>query len=421
MRRIVIVCISFLLVLAGAACCLSACSSGGGTSPTDMADVVPSSFEGLAKKTKAPNYKKSLMATVSLSPAYGRQVLLERYSPQTGEWVAEQSYTAQDMETSLVTVDFGQNWKPYASSKWRVRAPAIHDAGPDRETFGEAVANTKVVNELVSCRAAAIMDAESGKLVYASNATKQRKIASMTKMMSAVLLVENKKPSDKIKITKKIWQTEYSFGFSRGDELTSEQVLYGMMLPSANDAAAAAAYGVSGGIKRFAKLMNAKAKEIGCTNTVFANPHGLDEAGAHSTALDVARIGRYIMTSDTCSLVRQAVKTKKYAFDVKVKKTVKKKSKKTGKVKKKTKTIVHAYALTNTNKLLGGSYNALGIKTGYTEGAGCCFCGAFEVNGKVYVTVVMGADTDKARWKDTRTLVKFARYAAEQGFEEFEL
>jgi len=386
-------------------------------SPTEMMDVTPSHIEGLDAKTKPDSYEGTLTETVTVTPAYGRQVQLERYDSKTKEWVVEQEYELADEPSVQLTVEFGPSWKQHGSSTWRLHAPAMRNAGPDREIIGEVVAKTKVVNTFFSGYAAVVMEADTGKLLYSYNATKEHRIASMTKMMSAIVLMENKKPSDPIKITKKVWATEYSFGFSKGDVLTAEQVLYGMMLPSANDAAAAAAYGVSGSIEGFAELMNKKAAEIGCKDTVFVNPHGLDAEGAHSCAYDAALMGSYIMKSDTTALVREAVKTKEYKFSVSREKEVT--SKKTGKKKKKT--ITHAYALENTNELLNDKDKSIGIKTGYTELAGSCFCGAIDIDGKSYVTVIMGSDTGGGRWTDTRALNEFARYAVAQQLEPYEL
>lgn len=411
-------------VLAAVALCsvvvlgLSACQDDyAPLTPTEMLDVTPSHIDGLEAKTKPKSFKDTLTATVTVTPAYGRVVQFERYDSQTKEWVPEQEYETADEPSAQVTVEFGPSWKQHGSSTWRLVAPAMRNAGPEREILGEVVAKTKVVNAFFSGWAAVVMDAETGKLLYDYHAKDEHKIASMTKMMSAIVLMEHKQPSDIIKITKEIWATEYSFGFSKGDPMTVEQILYSMMLPSANDAAAAAAYGVSGSIEKFAKLMDSKAADIGCKNTVFKNPHGLDAEGAHSTAYDAALMGRYIMTSDTCELVRKAIKAKDYKFTVSYEKT--KKDKKTGKKKKKT--VTHAYALENTNELLNDKDKSIGIKTGYTEAAGACFCGAIEIEGKVYITVIMGADAGGGRWDDTRALNDFARYAVAQGLEPYDL
>ena len=189
---------------------------------------------------------------------------------------------------------------------------------------------------------------------------------------------------DTICISKKAARTPYAFGLKAGDSTSMANIIHALLLLSSNDAATAIGENIAGSQKKFVKMMNAKARKLGCKNTLYTNPHGLDTKRNHSTAYDVALIGRYILRSGTTTFVKKVVRTKKYFF-----KTNKSKGRK----------------LYNGDKMLYTKKKRfVGIKTGTTGKAGYCFCGAFKYRGKTYITVVMGAGTQKWRWKNTSLL-----------------
>jgi len=159
-----------------------------------------------------------------------------------------------------------------------------------------------------------------------------------------------------------------------------------LMLPSHNDTAIALAEYVNGSTTNFVKKMNEKARALGCTNTNFVTPNGLDSGVNHySTALDLSKIARYAMKNST---FRQIIATSSYSF-------------KSG--------MGYSYKVYTTNELLGKTKGVIGMKTGYTKKAGNCFVGAVKAkNGKMYISVTLGATTETKRWSDAKTLLQYA-------------
>ena len=156
---------------------------------------------------------------------------------------------------------------------------------------------------------------------------------------------------------------------------------------SHNDTAVAIAEHVSGSTAKFVKLMNKKAAEIGCTNTHFATPNGLDAGYNHyTTASDLAKIAQYAIKKP---MFRKLVSTGYYSFS----------NLNTGR----------SYSIGTTNALLGNVPGVQGMKTGYTNKAGYCFVGlSYSARGNTYISVVLGADSSSARWQDSRTLLTYA-------------
>ena len=144
-----------------------------------------------------------------------------------------------------------------------------------------------------SAKSAILMDGTSGRVLWEHNADETSLIASTTKIMTALLIAEQCDPAAEVRIPRQAVGVEGSSMYLReGELLTVEQLLYGMMLHSGNDAAAALAIYHSGSVEMFAEAMNRKAKQLGLEHTVFANPHGLDDASNRSTARDLAELAR---------------------------------------------------------------------------------------------------------------------------------
>ena len=369
-------------------------------------EVLQTTFKGLSAKLAPSTYRKALKDTVTVKPAYGRKVKLYRYDAQEKEWVKVKTYTTANTKKAKLTIKYPKAWAQHAQTTWKLVAPQVAPAtvtGDDgtettRPLLEKKTAKVKVGYRLLDCKAGIVMDASTGRVLFDYNATKKRKIASMTKMVTAILLAENRLPSAKVKVSKAAAQTPWGCGLVAGDTVKAKDLMNAMMVQSANDAATAVATELSGSTGAFAKLMTKRAKELGCTSTVYKNAHGLDAAGAYSTALDQARIGSFIMTSGTTGAVRKAITKQSYSF----------------KSKKK-----HKYKLKSSNHLLGTSYAPLGIKTGTTKQAGRCFAGAFDVGGRTYITVVMGALNESKRWENTRKLADFTAYAVKHGFADY--
>ncbi len=189
-----------------------------------------------------------------------------------------------------------------------------------------------------------LMDMSNNTIIYENNMHKIRSVASISKIMTAIVAIENSSIEDIVTVGDEINEA-YGSGIyiKTGEQLTLGDLLYGLMLRSGNDAALAIAKYVSKDINKFVELMNAKAKEIGMHNTIFNNPHGLEVSGGNlSTAYDMALLTSYAMKND---IYRKIVSTKEY----------------------KLKTNMNTYIWINKNKLLHAKSYITGGKTGYTE------------------------------------------------------
>lgn len=196
-------------------------------------------------------------------------------------------------------------------------------------------------------KAALLMDATTGQVIYAKDAHERRAPASTTKMMTALVTLEKARLTDVVTAGPNVKTVEpVVIGLVPGDRLTVEQLLYGMMLNSGNDAAVALAEHVGGSIPKFAEMMNAKAAELGMKNSHFANPHGLDADGHYSTAYDLAILARAALSNP---VFEKIVATRDYRIEGAVR-----------------------WIFKNSNRLLGAFPGADGVKTGYTDAAGRC-------------------------------------------------
>lgn len=242
-------------------------------------------------------------------------------------------------------------------------------------------------NLTVSSKCAILVEADTGKVLYAKNEKLRHANASTTKIMTCILALEHAKMTDKVSVSEKAAAQEPTKLYMRaGDSFRMKDLLYSLMLPSHNDTAVAIAEHISGSTEQFAKLMNSKAKALGCTSTHFVTPNGLDNGLNHyTTASDLAKIAQYAWKNAT---FRTIVKTPSYRF------------KSIGGV---------SYDVTTTNTLLGKTKGVCGMKTGFTNKAGYCFVGAVKAkNGKTYFSVTLGAATSTARWSDAKKLLNYA-------------
>jgi len=244
-----------------------------------------------------------------------------------------------------------------------------------------AYANTPEITAV----AAVVMEAKTGKIVFAKNPDEKRAPASTTKIMTGVLALEKKREAlDQLVTTsvKAATTGESSIWLEKGEQLTFNDLLYGLLLNSGNDAAVAISEFVGGSEKGFVKMMNQKARELGAVNTNFINPNGLPNEEHYTTAKDLALIARY------------ALQNPKFAQIVSTK----------------TKAIPwpgHEWnrQLINTNKLLWRLDGANGVKTGYTNAAGHCLVSSAVRDGQQFITVVLGS---KNMWDDSSKLLEYS-------------
>lgn len=239
---------------------------------------------------------------------------------------------------------------------------------------------------------AVLMDGDSGRVLYGKAEDTPRPNASTTKVMTCILALENGKGDDYVKISPKAAsQPEVRLGLSAGEQYYLEDLLYSLMLQSHNDSAVAIAECIGGSVEKFASMMNAKAKEIGCKNTHFITPNGLDaedEKGTHhTTAKDLALIMRYAIQNNTFLKITQ---TEEYSFSDLSKK--------------------RHFSVHNTNALLHMTDGVLSGKTGYTGDAGYCYVCACQKNGKTFIVSLLGAGWPghkTYKWHDTLQLLDY--------------
>lgn len=237
---------------------------------------------------------------------------------------------------------------------------------------------------ILNSRRCVIFDRTSKTVMYGKNEELRSAMASTTKIMTATIALENGNLQDEITIDRKAAGTGGSrLGLKRGDKITLNDLLYGLMLRSGNDAAVAIAEHIGGSVEGFAELMNQKATELGLKDTHFVTPHGLDSSEHYTTALELAKLTDY------------ALKNEKFAKIVATKST----------------TISingNPRQLFNTNELLGVLNGVIGVKTGFTNGAGRCLVTETKRGDMDIIVVVLGADTKKDRTKDSIKLIEYA-------------
>ena len=237
----------------------------------------------------------------------------------------------------------------------------------------------------ISARKACVLDAVSGRFLLEKDADSQSLIASTTKIMTALVVCEQCNVLDRMRIPKEAVGIEGSSMYlQEGEVLTIQELLYGLMLRSGNDAAVALAIYCGGTVEGFAELMNDKARNLGLRNTHFVNPNGLDAPGHYSTARDLAVLAAYAMENP---VFRQTVSTKNIKAGDRY--------------------------LTNHNKLLWRVEGADGVKTGFTKAAGRILVSSAARDGR---RILVSTIDDSNDWNDHETLLDegFSRYRVER-------
>ena len=245
---------------------------------------------------------------------------------------------------------------------------------------------------------AVLMDGDSGRILYGKNSREIRPMASTTKIMTCILALENLKEDTMITVSAcAASQPKVHLGMQEGEQYLLKDLLYSLMLESHNDSAVAIAEAVSGSQEAFSVLMNQKAREIGCTDTCFLTPNGLDltkevdgTMKTHSTtAEDLARIMRYCtMESPKKERFREITGTESYQFQA----------------------AGRSFSCQNHNAFLHMMEGAFSGKTGFTGEAGYCYVGALERDGKTFIVALLacGWPNNKTyKWSDTRKLMEY--------------
>ena len=245
--------------------------------------------------------------------------------------------------------------------------------------------------------AAVLMDAKSGRVLYGKNADEIMAMASTTKILTCILALEHGNLSDYVEVSAYAQSMpKVKLNMRSGESYRLEDLLYSLMLESHNDTAVAIAEFIGGSVEDFARMMNDKAKEIGCENSFFITPSGLDaqltSGKYHSTtATELARIMSYcILDSPKKDEFLKITATANHQF-----------SNKSGK---------RNFSVTNRNAFLGMMDGAISGKTGYTAKAGYCYVGALERDDRVYIVALLASGWPNNRtfkWSDTKKLMAY--------------
>ena len=252
------------------------------------------------------------------------------------------------------------------------------------------ISNVHAENITKYSQSAVLMEKSTGKILYELDSTKENPPASMTKIMSMILIMDQIKMgklafNDKVVISENASSMGGSQVYLNTNETYKvEELLKSVAIASANDAVVALAEKTYGSVEKFVEKMNLKCKEIGCKNTNFVNPHGLDAEGHYSSSYDMALMARYLITNHEDILKYTSI-YEDYLHRPDGSQTW----------------------LVNTNKLVRFYDNVDGLKTGFTEGAGYCLTATAKRGEMRLISVVMGVDTIDNRTSDTVKLLNY--------------
>ena len=242
---------------------------------------------------------------------------------------------------------------------------------------------------------AVLMDGDSGRVLYEKDGKTPLANASTTKVLTCIVALESSPGDDYVQVSQNAAsQPEVRLGLQKGEQYYVEDLLYSLMLKSHKDTAVAIAEHCGGTVEGFARMLNRKAKQIGCKDTYFITPNGLDAQDEndkhHTTAEDLALIMRYAIKNKTFLHISQ---TRDYTF-----------SEITGK---------RTFSVHNANALLDMMDGVLAGKTGYTSQAGYCYVCAWEEEGKTFVVSLLGCgwpNHKTYKWSDTKKLLSYGAY-----------
>lgn len=245
-------------------------------------------------------------------------------------------------------------------------------------------------------QAAVLMDADSGRVLFHKNGDEVLANASTTKILTCILALEKGKLDDIVTASEMAAaQPRVHLGMKTGEQFVLRDLLYSLMLESHNDSAVAIAEHIAGTTEKFADMMNKKAKQIGCNNTYFITPNGLDavdEKGSHSTtATDLAKMMSYcIMESEQKDMFMTITGTPNYSFS--------------------NVSSTRNFSCTNHNSFLTMMEGAFSGKTGFTGKAGYCYVGALERDGRTFVVALLACgwpNNKNYKWSDAKALMEY--------------
>ena len=363
-----------------------------GTSDTPVVETVET-----ATKVKGLNHSYNRLASssitdkITIQPGNKREVRVQYYNTSSKKWVTKSVYKTGSSSSAVLNIKYPNQWKKKSSTKWRIYIPASENAAA--YTSGEIEIVTRNISSLkLSSKTAVIMRADDAKVIYGKKMHTSREMASTTKMMTAMVVLENDKLNEKVKISRNAVSsvTYPKFKKAVGSKFYVRDLLKALLIRSCNDSAVALAEYTGGSVKGFASMMNKKARELGLEDTHFANPHGLNNVNNYSSAYDLALIQRENITNEYKDIYLSILQQTSY----KIKNT-------SG-----TKTLRE----NTTDRLLYMNIKGfMGGKTGVTTPAGNCFCGIYKYKGVTYIFTVLGSRTSNGRWNDCLKLMKYIR------------
>lgn len=265
-------------------------------------------------------------------------------------------------------------------------AAKINDLENSKKGVTETAANTDNENLKLNSRRYAIYDRLSKRVVYGKDFDKESAMASTTKIMSAIIVLENcDNLNQEVQVNKKAAQIRGSvLGLKENDKITINDLMHGLLMRSGNDCAIELSIAIGGSTEDFVELMNEKAKEMKLKHTHFTSPHGLDNPEHYTTPEELAKITDYALKNKKFS---EIVKTKNYTIHING----------------------NAKNLKNTNEVLCSNIEGVyGVKTGFTNNAGRCLVTSVKRNNLDFIIVVLNADSRKYRAEDTIKLINFA-------------
>lgn len=247
---------------------------------------------------------------------------------------------------------------------------------------------TDEVGIKLSAVASVLMDGDTGRVLFGKYETKELAMASTTKVMTCIVALENGNLDDIVTVSKNAASMpDVQLNIVAGEQYYLKDLMYSLMLESHNDSAVAIAEHIGGSVEGFAAMMNAKAKELGCTHTNFVTPNGLDAEGHYTTAEELGKIACYAIKNPTFI---EITNTPTHEF-----KEI---------TKQKTQLV------TNKNRFLYMMEGAIGVKTGFTNNAGYCFVGAVKQGDRTLISVVLGSGWPPHKtykWNDTLILMNY--------------
>lgn len=273
----------------------------------------------------------------------------------------------------------------------------------ENENLNSPIPETKTPKSLsLYARSAVLLDGDSHRVLYEENGYTETAMASTTKIMTCIIALEYGKPEDVVTVSKYAsTMPDVQLNIKPGQQFYLKDLLYSLMLESHNDVAVAVAEHIGGSVEGFAKLMNMKAKELGCNHTNFVTPNGLDAPEHYTTARDLAVIAAYAIKNEEFIKITNEI---------------------TWTLKEITKGT--QYQVANKNRFLYMMEGAIGVKTGFTNMAGYCFVGALKRDDRTFISVVLGSGwppNKTYKWADTKTLMNYGinHYQFRQIAEEF--